>query len=221
MKTTSKTGRVVGILSVKEDSELMIVSQNGKMIRIESSTIRQAGRSTQGVRLVKLDEDDKVAAASVIPEAEEPPDNGRRRFRSSKLCRAAMAALGRPDNSRRDRGEGAQAVRRPDRDGAGDRGLLRRHGLGLSGMGGESRAGRERGGDDGGFGVAAGIAQARCGSLREALRHRARVHRDARVRQSGLRAATIRTAVSTARTSCSRAWRKWGGSADTSTSFTA
>ena len=52
MKTTSKTGRVVGILSVKEDSELMIVSQNGKMIRIESSTIRQAGRSTQGVRLV-------------------------------------------------------------------------------------------------------------------------------------------------------------------------
>ena len=43
MKTTSKTGEVVGILSVKEDSDLMIVSQNGKIIRIESSTIRQAG----------------------------------------------------------------------------------------------------------------------------------------------------------------------------------
>jgi len=76
MKTTSKTGRVVGILSVKEDSELMIVSQNGKMIRIESSTIRQAGRSTQGVRLVNLEADDKVAAASVIPESDVVPDEG-------------------------------------------------------------------------------------------------------------------------------------------------
>jgi DNA gyrase subunit A len=71
MKTTSKTGRVVGLLSVKEDSDLMIVSQNGKMIRIESSTIRQAGRSTQGVKLVSLEEGDKVAAASVIPETED------------------------------------------------------------------------------------------------------------------------------------------------------
>ena len=57
------------ILSVKEDSELMIISQNGKIIRIESATIRQAGRSTQGVKLVSLETDDKVAAASVIPES--------------------------------------------------------------------------------------------------------------------------------------------------------
>ncbi len=73
MKTTNKTGRVIAVLLVKEDSDLMIVSQNGKMIRIESSTIRQAGRSTQGVRLVNLEDGDKVAAASVIPESEEPP----------------------------------------------------------------------------------------------------------------------------------------------------
>jgi DNA gyrase subunit A len=70
MKTTRKTGDVVAILSVMEDSDLMIVSQNGKIIRIESSTIRQVGRSTQGVRLVSLDEGDKVAAASVIPDTE-------------------------------------------------------------------------------------------------------------------------------------------------------
>jgi len=69
MKTTRKTGDVVAILSVKDDSDLMIVSQNGKIIRIESSTIRQVGRSTQGVRLVSLEEGDKVAAASVIPDA--------------------------------------------------------------------------------------------------------------------------------------------------------
>ncbi len=76
MKTTHKTGKVVGILSVKEDSDLMIVSQNGKIIRIESSTIRQAGRSTQGVRLVTLEEGDKVAAASVVPETENGNGNG-------------------------------------------------------------------------------------------------------------------------------------------------
>jgi DNA gyrase subunit A len=77
MKTTGKTGKVVGILSVKEDTDLAIVSQNGKIIRIESSTIRQAGRSTQGVKLVSLEEGDLVAAASVIPEAENGNgDNG-------------------------------------------------------------------------------------------------------------------------------------------------
>ena len=70
MKTNTKTGKVVAILSVREDSEIIIVSQNGKIIRIESSTIRQAGRSTSGVRLVSLEEGDKVAAASVIPESE-------------------------------------------------------------------------------------------------------------------------------------------------------
>jgi DNA gyrase subunit A len=76
MKTTHKTGKVIDILSVKEDSDLMIVSQNGKIIRIESSTIRQAGRSTQGVRLVTLEEGDKVAAASVIPDTENGNGNG-------------------------------------------------------------------------------------------------------------------------------------------------
>jgi DNA gyrase subunit A len=71
MKTTSKTGKVVGILSVREDSELMIVTRDGKMIRIDSGEIRQAGRSTQGVRLVRMEENDQVAAACLIPESEE------------------------------------------------------------------------------------------------------------------------------------------------------
>ena len=71
MKTTNKTGKVVGILSVKEDSDLMIVTRDGKMIRIDSGEIRQAGRSTQGVRLVKMEENDSVAAACLVPESEE------------------------------------------------------------------------------------------------------------------------------------------------------
>ena len=76
MKTTGKTGNVVAVLSVKEETDLVIVSQHGKIIRIEASDIRQAGRSTQGVRLVTLEEGDKVAAASVIPETENGNGNG-------------------------------------------------------------------------------------------------------------------------------------------------
>jgi DNA gyrase subunit A len=71
MKTTPKVGKLVAVLSVREDTDLMIITKDGKIIRIESGEIRQAGRSTQGVRLVRMEEGDQVAAASVIPEAEE------------------------------------------------------------------------------------------------------------------------------------------------------
>ncbi len=67
MKVTPRIGKVVAILSVKEDTDLIIITRDGKIIRIESSEIRQAGRSTQGVRLVRMEEGDQVAAASVIP----------------------------------------------------------------------------------------------------------------------------------------------------------
>jgi DNA gyrase subunit A len=77
MKTTPRIGKVMNILSVKEDTDIVIITQTGKIIRIESSEIRQAGRSTQGVKLVSLEEGDRVAAASVIPDAEEAgPANG-------------------------------------------------------------------------------------------------------------------------------------------------
>jgi DNA gyrase subunit A len=67
---------VVAILSVKEDSELMIITKQGQIIRIDSKEIRQAGRSTQGVRLVNCDEGDQVAAASLIPDAPEVVPDG-------------------------------------------------------------------------------------------------------------------------------------------------
>ena len=70
MKITSKIGHVVAVLSVKEDSELMVITKDGKIIRIDSSEIRQAGRSTQGVRLVRTDEGDLVAGAGVLPDSD-------------------------------------------------------------------------------------------------------------------------------------------------------
>jgi DNA gyrase subunit A len=75
MKVTPRIGKVVAILSVKEDTDLMIITKDGKIIRIESGEIRQAGRSTQGVRLVRMEDSDLVAAASVIPD-EAVPVNG-------------------------------------------------------------------------------------------------------------------------------------------------
>ena len=74
MKTTPRVGKVVGILSVKEDSELMIITKQGQIIRIDSSEIRQAGRSTQGVKLVNVEAGDQVAAASLIPDTEAPAE---------------------------------------------------------------------------------------------------------------------------------------------------
>jgi DNA gyrase subunit A len=66
VKTTKKNGLVVGIMKVDEDSEIIVITAQGKIIRLEASTIRAAGRSTQGVKLINLEDGDKVAAASLI-----------------------------------------------------------------------------------------------------------------------------------------------------------
>jgi len=78
VKTTAKNGKVVGIQLVDETSEVIVISQYGKIIRIDTTTIREAGRSTQGVKLLNLEEGDKVAAAVVIPpeEAKTEPETG-------------------------------------------------------------------------------------------------------------------------------------------------
>ena len=71
MKTTDRNGSVVSTLQVTEDSDVMIITLHGKVIRVHASEIREAGRSTQGVRLLRLDEDDSVAAAAVLQEESE------------------------------------------------------------------------------------------------------------------------------------------------------
>jgi DNA gyrase subunit A len=76
VKTTARNGKVVSIMLVDEASEAMLISHFGKIIRIDTAQIREAGRSTQGVRLLQLEPGDKVASAVVIPEKEEPDPNG-------------------------------------------------------------------------------------------------------------------------------------------------
>ena len=76
VKTTARNGKVVGIAQVAEDSEVMLISQYGKIIRMDSSTIRESGRAAQGVRLLQLEPGDRVAAAVVIAPEEENENGG-------------------------------------------------------------------------------------------------------------------------------------------------
>jgi DNA gyrase subunit A len=70
MAVTPRIGRVNTIQLVDDSSELMVISQFGKIIRCDTKTIRAAGRATQGVRILTLEPDDKVAAAVIIPPEE-------------------------------------------------------------------------------------------------------------------------------------------------------
>jgi DNA gyrase subunit A len=71
LKSTDRNGAVVAALQVREDSDVMIITSQGKVIRVHSAEIREAGRGTQGVRLLRLDEGDDVAAAAAILEEAE------------------------------------------------------------------------------------------------------------------------------------------------------
>jgi DNA gyrase subunit A len=69
MKTTEKTGLVVGALTVRADDEIMLITAGGQMVRTGVNEIREAGRNTMGVKLVNLEEGDKLQAiAPVIAE---------------------------------------------------------------------------------------------------------------------------------------------------------
>jgi DNA gyrase subunit A len=72
MKTTDKTGKVIGALSVTDSDEMMLISASGKMVRTAVKDIREAGRNTQGVKLLSLDSKDKLTAiAPVISEEQQ------------------------------------------------------------------------------------------------------------------------------------------------------
>ncbi len=66
MQLTDKTGKVVAIKSVKEIDNLMITTKNGIVIRMEVEDIRVMGRATQGVKVIRLDDDDSIADIAVV-----------------------------------------------------------------------------------------------------------------------------------------------------------
>jgi DNA gyrase subunit A len=73
ISVTGKTGTLVGILDVSESEDLMITCKSGVTIRMKVADIREQGRATQGVKLIKLDEGDEIAAITRI---EDQAENG-------------------------------------------------------------------------------------------------------------------------------------------------
>lgn len=71
---TEKTGRLVGILNVQEKEDLLITCKSGIILRTSVSNIKESGRATQGVILIRLDDGDEIAAISKIDEAEKTED---------------------------------------------------------------------------------------------------------------------------------------------------
>lgn len=72
INTTDKTGRLVAIKQVVDDDELMIINRSGITIRIKVSELRIMGRATQGVRLIKLNDDDRISSVEKIQNIEDP-----------------------------------------------------------------------------------------------------------------------------------------------------
>ena len=70
IKTTARNGKVVALKAVHDKDELMMITAKGIIIRTGLEQIRSIGRNTQGVRLIKIDPDDKLVAAEKIVSAE-------------------------------------------------------------------------------------------------------------------------------------------------------
>ncbi len=71
MKLTNKTGDLVGVVATEENHDLMLLTSKGKMIRVSIDSISKTGKNTQGVRIVKLDSDDKVVSVAKTPSEKE------------------------------------------------------------------------------------------------------------------------------------------------------
>lgn len=76
MKVTSKTGKVLTALAVQEDTDVIVITKDGKILRTEAESIRKTGRSASGVKIVTMSEDDRVAAACTVLEAVSENGNG-------------------------------------------------------------------------------------------------------------------------------------------------
>jgi len=70
IQTTDRNGRVVGIAYVRGEDELMLITQQGKVLRMPTSGIRAIGRATQGVRLIEIELEDRVVSVARLAEQE-------------------------------------------------------------------------------------------------------------------------------------------------------
>jgi DNA gyrase subunit A len=74
LNVTDKTGSLIAILKVDEEQDLMIINKSGIIIRMPASDLRVQGRATQGVRLIRIDENDEIAAVTKVAKFKEEED---------------------------------------------------------------------------------------------------------------------------------------------------
>jgi DNA gyrase subunit A len=76
ISTSERNGPVVGVAYVQEGDEVLLITQQGMIIRMQTDDLRAIGRATQGVRLIDIEADDKVVSVARLVEKEEEPPEG-------------------------------------------------------------------------------------------------------------------------------------------------
>jgi DNA gyrase subunit A len=76
IQASDRNGKVIGVAHVTDDDELMLITQQGKILRMASKGIRTIGRATQGVRLIDIEGDDRAVSIARLAEKDEEEPNG-------------------------------------------------------------------------------------------------------------------------------------------------
>jgi len=100
IKVTEKNGPVVGIKSVSDADQLLLITQSGMLIRIKVKDIRETGRAAQGVRLIDLDQGDSVVAVAKLAE----PDESEEETQATLPAAAPTPAPSPPSGKSREKG---------------------------------------------------------------------------------------------------------------------
>jgi DNA gyrase subunit A len=73
IRTSDRNGKVINLLAVKDDDEVMMITKDGQIVRTKVSEISVIGRNTQGVRCIALNEGDKLVSVARIPNEDPEP----------------------------------------------------------------------------------------------------------------------------------------------------
>jgi DNA gyrase subunit A len=108
IRATERNGKVVAILAVTEGEEIIVISQQGQLIRTSVAEIREVARNTQGVRVMRLDEGDRVVAVSRAPKEEISEDEEKRAREEAEKAAAQRPAVPPPEGGAEGNGDGAE-----------------------------------------------------------------------------------------------------------------
>ena len=82
IKVVDKNGKSVAALAAREKDDVVVITKGGQLVRTATSSIRECGRGSQGVRVVSLNEGDAVIAAAIVPEGEQDEESAQNALES-------------------------------------------------------------------------------------------------------------------------------------------